>query len=327
MAVRSGDAAVVEHVRRLAALAGVEVLVVPSGAVPPPHALLVDDVGGGRGPRDTVGPAVEVAADGAHTGPGVLRLPSEAEALLGVLTEAGAPERARVLGVVGAVGGAGASVLAAALARLAVGAGVPTALADLDPGGGGVDVLLGIEHDPGPRWADVLTERGGFPPDRLTLALPAWHSVRVLSTDVRAGVAPDDAVVDAGLRALGRAVDLLVLDLPRQVLAPASAPPWLGLCSDVVLVAGTDLRSAAAAAAAVRTLGPSGAALHLVARSGGGLTADDVADAAGVAHVVAMRPERALAAGIERGAAPGDQRRGPLAAAARRLLREIGVPG
>src|SRR5690606_15920045 len=82
-------------------------------------------------------------------------------------------------------GGRGTSALAAVLARLAVDAGRTTALVDGDPAGGGLDILLGVEHDAGPRWSDLLTERGGFPPDRLMAALPAWHGVRVLSGDVR----------------------------------------------------------------------------------------------------------------------------------------------
>src|SRR5690606_14647126 len=125
------------------------------------------------------------------------------------------------------------------VARLAVAAGVPTALVDLDPCGGGLDVLLGLEHDAGPRWADVLTERGGFPPERLVLSLPSWYSVRVLSSDVRSGVPLDDVVARAAVHALSRAVDLLVLDLPRHVLAPrepgGEVPAWLAPCSDVVL--------------------------------------------------------------------------------------------
>ncbi|MEE6297313.1 septum site-determining protein Ssd [Georgenia wangjunii] len=337
VALRSGDRGVVEHVRRLAALAGLELDVHPWGAPPPAAAVLVDDVAAPPGHDAPWGDApvgglvVAVAPAGADVGAEVLRLPAESEALLGVLIGAGAPVRARVLGVVGARGGAGASVLAAVVARLAVGAGVPTALVDLDPCGGGLDVLLGLEHDPGPRWADVLAERGGFPPERLVLSLPSWHSVRVLSSDVRSGVPLDDVVARAAVHALACAVDLLVLDLPRHVLAPPGrdedVPAWLAPCTDVVLVAGCDVRSAAAADGAARALGAAGVVPRLVVSgpAPGGVHAEDVAEVTGLTLVTAMRPERSFLAGLERGLSPGDQRRGPLVTAGRRVLDALEV--
>src|SRR5690606_16097762 len=212
-ALRSGDRHVVERVRRLCVLAGVELEVRPPGSDPPTTAaVLIDDRADPADPpwrgTATTGELLELGADG-------LTLPADAEVVLDALSRAVAPRRARVVGVVGAVGGVGTSALAAVLARLAVTAGRTTALVDLDPAGGGLEVLLGVEHDPGPRWCDVLTERGGFPPDRLMAALPQWHGVRVLSSDVRGGVAGGHPVAVDAVGALTRAADALVLDLPR----------------------------------------------------------------------------------------------------------------
>src|SRR5450756_3160863 len=55
----------------------------------------------------------------------------------------------RPVGVMAARGGVGASCLAASLAAESARTR-PTALVDLDLGGGGLDVLLGIEDDGGP---------------------------------------------------------------------------------------------------------------------------------------------------------------------------------
>lgn len=325
--LRSADRGLVEQVRRLCALVDLELTVLPPGSDPPAAAVLVDDVGApvGRRWRETAGPdVVEVAAPG-HGGADVLHLPADGEVLLGRLTQVTAPVRAVVVGVVGASGGLGVSALAAVLARLVVRDGQAAALADLDPAGGGIDVLLGIEHDAGPRWADVLTEQGGFPPGRLTASLPVWHSVRVLSGDVRGGVRTADPVARAAVIALARASDVVVLDLPRPVLAPGDEAGWLELCDELLLVAGCDVRAAAAATTAATRLARTGTRTGLVVRgpAPGTLGPEDIAEACEVPLVAAMRPERAFAAGIERGLSPGDQLRGPLQATGRRLLRHL----
>ncbi len=323
-ALRSGDRHLVEDVRRLCVLAGVELTVVAPGSEPPAAAVLLDDRTLTRGvPWRAVAPRAQVVELGA--GEGALHLPRDAEELLDVLSRAAAPRRARVVGVVGAVGGVGASALAAVLARLSVVAGRSTALVDVDPAGGGLDVLLGIEHDPGPRWNDVLGERGGFPPDRLMAALPAWWGVRVLSADVQGGVDPAHPVARDAVAALARAADAVVLDLPRSLLIPGKDRDWLALCDVTVLLTGCDTRSAAAAAAATSALADAPVQLVVRGPAVGTLLPEDIAEACGLPLAAVLRPERAFTAGLERGLSPGDQRRGPLLATGRRLLRPLGL--
>lgn len=320
-ALRSGDRHLVERVQRLCALAGLDLTVVAPGGEPPAHGVLLDDLTESTGrPWHELGRAViDLGAPG-------LCLPEDAETVLARLVAQAAPRRARLVGVVGASGGLGSSALAAALARVAVVAGRTCTLVDLDPAGGGLDVLLGIEHDPGPRWADVRGEHGGFPPDRLMSALPQWHGVRVLSGDVRGGAGgPGGAqAVDLdAVSALARAADVIVLDLPRSVLARPGDHDQLTWCADVVLLAGCTTRAAAAAAAAMPVL--AGHTVHLVVRGPGvgALRPADVADTCGLPLAAVLRPERAFAAGLERGLSPGDQSRGPLLATARRLARTL----
>ncbi len=322
--LRTADRHLVDRVERLCALAGAVLDVVPPGTPPPAAAVLLDDRSDPLGVpwRETAvsGEVVDLGA-GDHA----LHLPADAEVLLDLLSRAAAPRRARVVGFVGAAGGTGVSALAAVVARLAVVAGRTTTLVDVDPAGGGIDVLLGIEHDAGPRWADVLAERGGFPPERLMAALPAWHGARVLSADVRGGVEPAHAVALAAVGALTRAADAVVLDLPRALLAPGARRDLVTLCDATVLVTGCDTRSAAAAAAAAPAL--AAAPAHLVVRGPavGTLLPEDVAELCGLPLAAVLRPERAFTAGLERGLSPGDQRRGPLLATGRRLVRALGL--
>ncbi len=62
---------------------------------------------------------------------------------------------APLVAVVGGRGGAGASVLATALALTAARRDLEVTLLDLDPLGGGLDLLLGAEAAPGLRWGDL----------------------------------------------------------------------------------------------------------------------------------------------------------------------------
>ncbi|ANE05226.1 septum site-determining protein Ssd [Corynebacterium crudilactis] len=153
-----------------------------------------------------------------------------------------------MIGVVGAVGGTGASTLAAALAkRRAVSA--TTVLIDGVPSSGGIDLLLGVEDAPGARWPDVGVRRGTVQAADVLKALPSTpDSVVVLSTarstildpfvlssqDVSAAIdcfveadQPIDAIVDLHAEQLdedlvGRLTHL-VLVIPAEVRAVAAA--------------------------------------------------------------------------------------------------------
>jgi anion-transporting ArsA/GET3 family ATPase len=85
-----------------------------------------------------------------------------------------------VLGVIGGSGGVGASTFSAALAERAAQEYGHAALVDLDPGRGGVDVLLGIEAVPGARWSGLQLDGGQLDPQALLQGLPSWREVAVL---------------------------------------------------------------------------------------------------------------------------------------------------
>ncbi|GAA1747238.1 septum site-determining protein Ssd [Aeromicrobium alkaliterrae] len=145
-----------------------------------------------------------------------------------------------VIAVVGAVGGAGASVLAAGLALSAARRSWRAVLVDLDPAGG-LDLVLGAESVPGARW-DTLDATGGpLPAGALVDVLPRHHDVALL-TRSRGGATTSTEPAEV-VTAVRRAGDLVVLDVPRH---PA-AHGVLGCAELTVVVVPEDVRSVAAA--------------------------------------------------------------------------------
>ena len=101
-----------------------------------------------------------------------------------------------VIGVLAGCGGAGASVFAAVLAGQAAQRDRHSFLIDCDPAAGGLDVLLGCEQLPGPRWSQVRLAGGALDPAVLVDSLPRWRQVSFLSAD--AGQPPDPAAGRSG---------------------------------------------------------------------------------------------------------------------------------
>lgn len=249
----------------------------------------------------------------------VLKLPDEERELIRELAEAGEAARedgprGEVVAVIGGCGGAGASVLSVGVAQAAGDA----LLVDLDPWGGGIDLLVGAESAPGVRWPDLALQGGRLNWSAVREALPRHGGISVLSGTRRGyevGGAPVDAVVDAGRRG-GVTV---VCDLPRRLTDAAQAA--LDAADLVVVVSRCDVRACAATAALGPVLAAANPNLGLVVRgpSPGGLRAAEVADIAGLPLLASIRAEPQLVRQLERGGLRLG-RRGPLAAASRRVL-------
>lgn len=246
----------------------------------------------------------------------VLRLPAQEDELVERLTDLGDSSTGggSVVAVVGGRGGAGASVFAAALALVAGDA----LLVDVDPWAGGVDLLLGIEDKPGLRWPDVAVEGGRLTLAAVREALPSHRGVAVLSGARHGGDISGGSVLsiaDAGRRG-GTTV---VCDLPRRLTGAAEAA--LDVADLVVIVAACDVRSCASTKAMAPSLLGINPNVGVVVRgpSPGGLGSKDVARAAGLPLLAAMRPEPNLAERLEQGGLRL-RRRAALVAAARRVL-------
>jgi secretion/DNA translocation related CpaE-like protein len=259
--------------------------------------------------------AAAVAVGAQH----VLRLPEQERELIRALADAGESARdggprGDVVAVIGGCGGAGASLLAVAVAQSATDA----LLVDLDPWGGGIDLLVGGETTPGLRWPDLALQGGRLNWSAVHDALPRHRGISLLS-GTRRGYeldgAPVDAVVDAGRRG-GVAV---VCDLPRRLTDAAQAA--LDAADLVVVVSRCDVRACAATAAIAPVLAAINPNLGLVVRgpSPGGLRAAEVADITGLPLLASMKAEPQLAERLERGGLRLG-RRSALAVAARRVL-------
>ncbi|MET8852439.1 septum site-determining protein Ssd [Amycolatopsis sp. NPDC004625] len=253
----------------------------------------------------------------------VISLPDEETELAGTfadVVETPAEEAGLVLGVVGGRGGAGASVFAAALALAADRAPGGALLVDCDPLGGGLDVLLGLEKTPGPRWPNVRLS-GRISVSSLAAVLPHRRhrggSLPVLACG-KEGEGPAveslSAVVSAGRRS-GRTV---VCDLPRSL--GGAAAEAVAVADMVVLLVPTEVRACMAAKQVLRGLSDLTARLGVVA-CGRSRAASATRTAAllGPPLLATMRPERGLAAEVERGEFPAKPS-GPLAEAAARVL-------
>lgn len=252
-------------------------------------------------------------------------VPAEEAELVRYLAEAAeagsiASRRGRVIAVAAGRGGGGASVFAAALAQSAVdqSAGGGALLVDLDPCGGGIDLLLGSETAPGLRWPELADASGRLSWTAVREGLPRYRDVSVLSCtrtyhEIEAGAAA--AIVGAGRR--GGAT--VVCDIPRSLTTVALCA--LETADLVAIVTSCDVRGAAATSAVagvIRSVNPN---VGLVVRgpAPGGLRAGEVSDIAAVPLLAAMRPEPMLDRQLEqRGLRLAH--RSPLATAARKVL-------
>lgn len=230
-----------------------------------------------------------------------------------------------MVGVVGARGGAGATVAAALLASALARRGA-CALVELGAGPS-IEVVLGTERAQGARWPDLVGARGTVDPDDLTACLPRWSGCAVLGHDPHRPGPPPDVTGDV-LHALRAAHPWSVLDLGRVCPTgdPVLAVPAevVRICDLLLLVVPRDVPSVVAARAgvpAVSELGPAVAAL-VRGPAPGGLGAAEVATAVGLPLLGALPACRSLPAAVDRGLGPLDGRRHR--AAVDRVARRLG---
>ncbi len=260
----------------------------------------------------------------------------------------------RVVGVVGARGGVGATTFAAALAatlaavlaadpgdrRAAVapvraapaGPEAPgwtsdgrpaVALVDLDGAGAGLDVHLGIEGAGGLRWADLADARGEVPGVELAALLPTWSGVVVLSGDRwRPGPAPPEVVADV-LDALVGCHRVVVTDLGRREVLDGGPGPRR--CDTVLVVSGRDVGSVAGVVALRDPLRDVVADVRLVVGgpAPGGLGPLEVAHVVDLPVAATLPVDRRLPGLVERGGGPVVRGRGALARRLAGLARDV----
>ena len=226
-----------------------------------------------------------------------------------------------VLAVVGACGGAGASTIAAGVARQSAARGWRTFGIDADPYGGGWDLVWGAEAVQGARWPELTGAQGGFSGRDLREAVPEVDGVAVVSWDRSDEPAehPDNmaAVIDAARRSH----DLVVVDLDRS----------FGACTDVVLsrttatlvVVPEEVRALAAARRVVRHIRRRSTPLVVTRLRHGGVDPDTVEATVGSPVLARIKNDRSLVVGTENGDGPCRSR--TLTRASMRVLDAIGL--
>ncbi|WP_187288042.1 septum site-determining protein Ssd [Segniliparus rotundus] len=245
--------------------------------------------------------AVRVKAD--H----VLALPEQERDLVRVVGEA--VERrvgaGRIIAVIGARGGAGVSTLVAATALVAARSGLRSLAVDLDPLGGGLDVVLGMEREPGLRWGDLALVGGRVSAAALHEALPSRSgNLSVLgagSADLsapRGAIEPEAAL--AVLDSTRSAGDAVVVDLPRHWGDLQQAV--VATADSTILVLPAELRAIAAGRSLALALCRECASVGAVVRgpSPGGLRLSRAAEHAGVPLIATMHDEPPIALSLER---------------------------
>lgn len=226
----------------------------------------------------------------------------------------------RLVRVIGGSGGVGATTLAAALAqRAAHEPGRRVALVELDPLGGGVDLVFGAEEAPGWRWPDLASAAGHV--GDLGGQLPNVSGVDLVSvgrpstTGRQAGL-PRDEAVQAVVAALTRSHDLVVLD------AGAHPQSKVGQRAVTVVCAAAEVKAVVAARSKVISFD-----LHdalLVVRAGPGRRLDPqlVAETLGLPLAGVLPHDAGLPAALEAGVPPGRGRRS-FARACAQILKQV----
>lgn len=246
----------------------------------------------------------------------VAALPSSGPWLVELLTDLGEArsDPALTVGVLGGSGGSGATMFACALGEVAARAGT-TLLVDTDPGGPGIDRVLGFDGLDGVGWAALQQTTGRLSARSLREAVPRRSGLGVLTWgEGEVAPVPVFAAREA-LSAARRGHDTVVVDLPRSP-GPV-AEEVLGRCDRVVLVAVGTVTGAAAAARTAERL--RGLPASMVVR-GNGVDPRDLARVTGVPVVLSMRDQRGLDEAVDLGAGPVRARRGVLARGAREVL-------
>lgn len=246
----------------------------------------------------------------------VAELPQSGEWIIEQLTDLGEerPRRAWTVGVVGGSGGAGATVLAAALGQTAAAHG-PTAVIDADPLGPGLDRVLGVEDRSGVRWDELCQTTGRLGAAALRESLPRREGLGVLTWYAgRRGVLQPFAVREV-LAAAQRGHDTVVLDLPRA--RDALLEEVVARCDQLLVVARPHVPGLASAARVAAGLPHDRTSLVL---RGPGLDDGDVARVVDLPVLLRMGDQRGLEESIDLGLGPVRSRRSPLARAARAAL-------
>jgi pilus assembly protein CpaE len=219
--------------------------------------------------EESVGGLRAALAGGAR---GFFLWPAERDELAAAAAHAGPKsesprDRASVLAVTAARGGAGATFVATHLAAAFARLGKDCVLVDMDAGFGEIEMALGVPRDPEPRTIHVLAPVADELSER-HLSEAAWEhpqGFRVLLAPRQPdSVSPDD--YRSILAALARHCDVVVVHLPRGIDEVARAA--VALADRVLMVLNLDVLSFHGARRTLAALGDDERFAFVVNRAG-----------------------------------------------------------
>lgn len=248
----------------------------------------------------------------------VAALPESAEWLVELLTDVAdeVPAPGPTIGVIGGCGGAGATVLAAALAAEAARQD-SALLVDADPLGAGVERVIGLESSGGVRWDAMLQSTGRLSGRSLRETLPRQQGLSVLTWPSPRPAALQPFAVREVLSAGRRGFGCVVVDLPRQI--DGVVEEALLRCDRVVVVSPLSVAAVAAATRVIERL-PEAVPAGLVTRGRGGVPATDAARMVRLPLLAEMPDQRGLDESLDLGLGPLRSSRGALARTARTVV-------
>jgi secretion/DNA translocation related CpaE-like protein len=211
-----------------------------------------------------------------------------------------------LVSVVGGVGGAGTSTIAASLALAGADRGLQSLLLDADPLGGGLELVLGTEAVDGLRWHDLGVADGPVAAESLAEVLPRQDALATLSWG-RDGPDEVPAALGGVLSAAVRGFDLVVADVPRH-LEPAGTELVSRSVLTVVVVP-EEVRAVGSARRVLERLEPHTSAVAIVAAArSGGVGRQAVAEALGRPVIARLRHDRHIRTAVDHGHGPGRSR-------------------
>ncbi len=195
-------------------------------------------------------------------------------------------------------------------------------LVDLDPFGGGIELVVGCEDIPGLRWPEVSRTFGRVSATALRRALPSVGELSVLSWSRLHEVEITPSTARNMVTAGQRGSRVVVIDLARHVDEVVATT--LTTADVVLLVSTCDVRSTAAAACMSTLLQPLVSDVRLVVRttSPGELDATSLATALGLPLAGTVATQRGVARAINEGWGP--PARGRFAKSCSALVDELG---
>ena len=207
--------------------------------------------------------------------------------------------------VVGGSGGVGATTFAAALGLVGARRGLASVLLDADPGGAGVELVLGSERAAGLRWSDLAAVDGRVSGESLADVLPRHRDLATVSWPAADVAVQVPAAAGAVWSAASRAFDLVVADAPRTVGPDGWSDSLLAGSVLAVVVIGEDVGGVGAARRVVaRVHEACSAVVAVTVTRRGGLGSAAVQDAVGIPVVARIRPQRSLRQAVDHGRGP-----------------------